>query len=67
VKAETIAEEPEAGATVTNMYFGGDFYFGPVVIQYLLDQGFVARGPYFISGAGGAMFHRFSLFYAIPK
>jgi hypothetical protein len=49
------------------MYCGGDFYFGPVVIQYLLDQGFVARGPYFISGSGGAMFHRFSLFYKIPQ
>lgn len=57
----------KTGGTVTNMYFGGDLNFGPVTIQYLLDQDFVRRGPYFISGSPGSIFHRFSLFYKIPK
>jgi len=59
--------QPDEGKTVTNMYLGGDFNFGPVCIQYLMDQDFVRRGPYFISGSAGAMFHRFSLFYNIPQ
>jgi hypothetical protein len=37
------------------------------VIQYLLDQDFVRRGPNFISGECGPLFHRFSLFYKVPK
>ena len=59
--------QPDDACTSTSMFFGGDFNFGAVTIQYLLDQDFVRRGPYFISGQGGAMFHRFSLFYKIPK
>ncbi|MFH1010483.1 MAG: hypothetical protein V1784_04515, partial [bacterium] len=67
MKQEINPLEPEAGNTCTNMYFGGDFFFGPVCIQYLLDQDFVRRGPYFISGDPGGIFHRFSLFYKVPK
>lgn len=59
--------EPQNGRTITKMYFGGDFNFGPVVIQYLLDHDFLRRGPYFISGSSGSIFHRFSMFYKIPK
>ncbi|MBU1707608.1 hypothetical protein KKB28_06810 [bacterium] len=59
--------DPDDAGTSTAMFFGGDFNFGPVVIQYLLDQDFARRGPYFLSGQGGAMFHRFSLFYKVPK
>ena len=62
-----LPTDPDMGGTSTAMFFGGDFNFGPVTIQYLLDQDFVRRGPYFISGQGGAMFHRFSMFYKIPK
>jgi len=66
-KWEIYREEPAFGSTVTNMYFGGDLNFGPVTIQYLLDHDFVRRGPNFISGECGPLFHRFSLFYKVPK
>ncbi len=66
-KYETILLEPDDGKTSTSMFFGGDFNFGPVTIQYLLDQDFVRRGPHFISGSPGSIFHRFSMFYKVPK
>ncbi len=59
--------DPDDAGTTTAMFFGGDFNFGPVTIQYLLDQDFVRRGPHFISGSPGSIFHRFSMFYKIPK
>jgi hypothetical protein len=66
-KEETDPLEPETSPTPTKMYFGGDFNFGPLNIQYLMDQGFLLRGPNFLSGTSGDLFHRVSLVYQIPK
>ncbi len=47
----------------TDLYLGAGFHFNNLVIDAQINPGFITRGPYIISGAGGNMFARASIAY----